>query len=162
MYSGPNFKDSNRYALKTLSGTSSLVSAANACEAATFISSLIALARTSSAPRKDVWETKHIIDLVGVIRAPGCHNCIGTGFPCQFIFDFGVRICHGKYKRLHSHGFNHFRSEGCLLSKARKKRLHPSLPLPGCACRFHSPNVPCIYSSPPRDLCRPLRGYPPA
>jgi hypothetical protein len=52
MYSRPKWNSCPPYAALTLSGTSCRASAASACEAASFISSLIDFARTSSAPRK--------------------------------------------------------------------------------------------------------------
>ena len=51
MYSGPYF-GRVPYAAATSSGTSSRASAASALAAAIFISMLMAVARTSSAPRK--------------------------------------------------------------------------------------------------------------
>ncbi len=51
-YSRPNRNSWPPYAFETESGTSIFASAASACEAAFFISSLISVARTSSAPRK--------------------------------------------------------------------------------------------------------------
>ena len=52
MYSRPKWNLSPLYARETESGTSSFASAARAFAAAIFISSVIAFARTSSAPRK--------------------------------------------------------------------------------------------------------------
>ena len=52
MYSRPNRNRSPPYARETASGTSSLASSASALAAAIFISSVMALARTSRAPRK--------------------------------------------------------------------------------------------------------------
>jgi hypothetical protein len=52
MYSRPKRSEETPYAFATMSGTSSLASCASACAAASFIGSLIALARVSSAPRK--------------------------------------------------------------------------------------------------------------
>ena len=51
-YSRPNDMLFTPYAFSTTSGTSSFASFARACDAAIFISLLIAFARTSRAPRK--------------------------------------------------------------------------------------------------------------
>ncbi len=52
MYSGPNWSGWSPYAFTTASGTSCFARSASASAHATFISSLMSVARTSSAPRK--------------------------------------------------------------------------------------------------------------
>ena len=56
---------------------------------------------------KQIGKAQHIVDLIGVIRAPGGNNCILAHCVGILRGDFRVGVGHGKNNRVFGHGFNH-------------------------------------------------------
>ena len=58
---------------------------------------------------EQIGETQNIIDLIGIIRPPSCHNRIWTHRMCLFRRNFRIRVGHGKNHRIRGHTFHHCR-----------------------------------------------------
>ena len=57
---------------------------------------------------KNVGKTEDIVDLVGVIGAPGGNNCIRASLLGNFVRDLRIGICHRKDDGLPAHPLDHF------------------------------------------------------
>ena len=54
-----------------------------------------------------IWEAEDIVDLVGIVRAPGGDNHVVPRFLRVFWCDFRVGVGHGEYNRVGRHGLDH-------------------------------------------------------
>ena len=63
-------------------------------------------------PAEQIRETQNVIHLIGVVAAPGCHNCIRPNLVCVFGCDLRIGVRHSKDHRVVRHTFHHGRCHG--------------------------------------------------
>ena len=69
---------------------------------------------------EQIGKAKHVVDLVRIVAAPCCDDCVGADFMGFFGCDFWIRVCHRKDHRVISHGSHHILSHSTLGRHAKK------------------------------------------
>ncbi len=63
-------------------------------------------------PPEQIRKAKNVIDLIGVIRPTGGHDCVGADGMCLFRCDLGVGVGHSENNGVFRHTRDHFRRHG--------------------------------------------------
>ena len=69
---------------------------------------------------EDVWESDHVVDLVGIVGTSGGHQYVGAGVHCFFVSNFRIGVCQCEDDRHRSHAAHHILAQYVAFGQAEE------------------------------------------